>query len=242
MVPKQQAELSMHTLLITELLTRCITADGNAFTIRKAIGIYRQHFILTEDGWECDRRTDTTAILARTEQIRQFAAMYPELTVTYPHNVLQDDRAHTTETELWVESEATALIAVPESFVLKHGGSDFLALLEEQYPETISALAIAAEKRLLRHEVRTQRMFGKNNTVFPVVCNVTADAVCSEIWTLPLAEHGLRPLQWNGEVCGMARALANKLSESLQCEAAVSLASVAEDTRAYAIHLTIKDS
>lgn len=199
--------------LSTELFTRCIAADNKALVIEKHLGRYRQRFVRTEDGWECAFRTDTTQIIRMTDQIRQFAALYPELKVSYPHKILNDARETVENHEAWVDSEALAVLEVPEAFVNQYSGSDFLVLLKQDWSVQVSALADAVAARLRRYEIRTRQMFGRRESSLHVQCEVTADAICSDIWHLPLSAHGLYPLQGNAELCGMARALAETLSE-----------------------------
>lgn len=236
-----QTQNTQLAALSTELFTRCITADSEALTIEKHLGLYRQRFVRTEDGWECNLRTDTTLIIHLTDQIRQFAALYPELKVTYPHKILSDERATTEKNEAWVESAALAVLEVPEAFVKKYSGSDFLALLKQDWSAQLSALADAVKERLLRHEIRTRQMFGGKAPCHHVQCEIAADAVCSAIWYLPLSAYGLYPLQGNAELCGMARALAEKLGELLSCKASVYCRYDQTKCLHYAVHLSIED-
>lgn len=242
MATGNQAPFTRQELLRMELFSRCITAEGKDFTIRRVLGTYRQHFIRTEDGWQCDSRSDASHIHAITGQIRQFAAMYPELTVTYPHTVLSDPRAETDKDEAWVDSEAIALISVPADFAARHGGEHFLSVLQEGWQEQLTGLAIAAQQRLLRHEIRTRQMFGEDPSVISAVIFVGTESVFSEIWEIPLEKAGLHHLRWDEEVCGMARALALKLAELLPCETVLRREYERSQREAYAIHLTIKET
>lgn len=239
---QQKSGIALHKLVGADLFHRCITADGEAFTIERKLGEYRQCFVKEEDGWRCQQCSDLTAIRAATEQVRLFAGMYPELTVTYPNRILSDPRTESDCTTAWVLSAAMAVISVPAEFAAEHGGMRFLSLLKEEWKEQLGTLSLAVEKLLLRHEIRTAQLFGKDGVPDRVTVRIAADRIETAIWTLPLAKAGFYPLQWDGELCGMAKALGETLGEALSCDIFIRREYELAEHQAYAIELIIKET
>ncbi len=228
-------------VLATELFTRCLNDEANGFTMHRYLGTYRQHFIRTESGWQCDRSPDTAPILELTAQIRRFAEQFPGLQATYPHTVTQDERSITPNPETWVISEAHAAITVPEDFVRQHNGSAYLKALTEEQPTAVASLAEEISKRLLRYEIRTAQMFSQYDTQLLVGFAIQQDAISTDIWHLPLEKYNLAALFTEDAQCAMARAMASALAERMHCKTTV-CCTVAQKHRSYTVQLTIKDT
>lgn len=228
--------------LATELFTRCLRSEGEAFTISRYLGTYRQHFIRTESGWQCDRNPDTAPILHLTAQVRQFVEQYPDLSATYPHTITQDMRDTTPMNETWVISAAQAIITVPEDFVQKHNGSEYLEQLMQEQSAAVAALAEDIKGRLLRYEIRTAQMFSQYDTYLHISFAVQQNAITTDIWHLPLEKHNIAPLFTDDAQCAMARAMASALAELLHCEATACCTVAQGFHRAYTVQLTIKDT
>lgn len=227
--------------LASELFTRCISADDQGFTLHRYLGTYRQHFIRTQSGWQCDRSTDTAPVLALTAQVRQFVARFPELQATYPHKVAQDERSITPKDEAWVISEAAAEIQVPAAFVSRYSGSEYMQQLMQDSPGALTQLCEAVKQRLQRYEIRTARMFLQGGTHLHIGFTVTADAIETQIWHLPTEAFGLAPLFQSHQRCGLARAMAQSLADALSCQADVFCSVPGEEEHSYTVQLTIKD-
>ncbi len=238
----KNSTIPLHKLVGADLFHRCITADGEAFTILRKLGEYRQCFVREDDGWRCEQCSDLTAIRAATEQVRLFAGMYPELTVTYPNRTVSDQRTEPALAKAWVVSDAMAEIFVPAAFAAEHGGMRFLSLLKQDWQEQLSTLSLAVEKQLLRYEIRTAQLFGKDGVPDRVTLRIYADRVETAVWSLPIAKAGFYPLQWDGELCGMAKALGEYLSEALPCEIHIRRECELAEHQAYAIELIIKEA
>ncbi len=226
--------------LAAELFTRCISADDQGFTLHRYLGTYRQHFIRTQSGWQCDRSTDTAPVLTMTAQVRQFVEQYAELQASYPHKVLQDERSITPNNEAWVISEASAEIRVPASFVSQYSGSEHMQQLMNDSPAALAQLCEAVKQRLQRYEIHTARMFPQGGTHLHVVFAVTADAIETQIWHLPTEAFGLAPLFQSHQRCGLARALAKQLADALSCQADV-YCNILGEEHSYTVQLTVKD-
>lgn len=239
---EQTPSAALADALAQVLFTQCLRSHGEAFTICRTLGSYRQHFIRTETGWQCDRSPDTAMIAQMTAQARQFAAQFPAVCVTYPHTVTQDLRDCTTELETWVTSVAEVHISVPADFVRAYDGSDELELLMQTQPAAIAALAEDIRQRLLRYELRTAQMFSHDDTHFALCFAVQQDAITTEIWHLSLKKHGIAPLETENAQCAMARAMAATLAELLHCEANPCCTVTQGFHRAYTVQLTIEDT
>ena len=239
---QQNTTQGLPDTLATELFTRCLHSDGTGFTICRYLGTYRQHFVRTESGWQCDRNPDTAPILHLTEQVRQFVAQFPALSATYPHKVTQDERSITPLEETWVISEAQAVITVPDGFVQKYDGSQYLEQLMQEQPAAIAALAEDIKQRLLRYEIRTAQMFSQYDTHLHICFAVQQDAVFTDIWHLPLEKYNIAPLFTEDAQCAVARATASALAELLHCEATICCTVTQGFHRAYTVQLTIKDT
>ncbi len=239
---QQSISQGISDILATELFTRCLSSDGTGFTMQRYLGTYRQHFIRTESGWQCDRNPDTAPILGLTAQIRRFAEQFPALTVTYPHTVTQDERSITPNADTWVISEAHAAITVPADFVQKHNGSAYLKALTEEQPAAVASLAEEISKRLLRYEIRTAQMFSQYDTQLQVGFAIQPDAISTDIWHLPLEKYNLAALFTEDAQCAMARAMASALVDLMHCETVICCTVTQMQHRAYTVQLTIKDT
>lgn len=239
---QQNAAFGFANTLAHELFTRCLLDNGEGFTLHRTLGIYRQHFIRTENGWLCDRSPDAASIMQMTAQVRQLVEQFPPLRATYPHTVTQDDRDSTTQSATWVTSMAETCITVPADFVRAHNGSAYLEQLTREQSSAITALAEDIRQRLMRYEIRTAQMFSKDDTCYPIHFAVQQDAIVTEIWYLPLKKHSIAPLFTENAQCAMARAMASALAESLHCETTVRCMITQGFHCAYTVQLTIKDT
>ena len=69
---------------------------------------------------------------------------------------------------------------------------------------------------------------------------ITAETAESEIWTILLEHCGFYPLQWDGEVCGMAILLQQSLSEAFSDEtAALQRINLVRDAKQQCCTLTV---
>ncbi len=238
---QQNASSCIADTLAHELFTRCLHSNGEGFTICRTLGVYQQHFIRTETGWQCDRSPDTASIAHMTAQVRQLIAQFPALHATYPHTVTQDARDSTPASETWVVSAAEVHITVPPDFVRAYDGSDDLELLMKTQSAAITALAEDIRQRLLRYEIRTVQMFTRDAARFSIRFAVQQDAITTEIWHLPLKKHGIPSLLTENAQCAMARATAATLADLLHCEAIPCCTITQGFHRAYAVQLNGKD-
>jgi len=192
--------------LTAELMQKILVAEGE-LSISRTLGTFRLRF-------ENDvpvQRSEDAVLEAETAAVREWAARYPELTVTYPQEKtgeLTDLKDSSVRIE---EYTVSAEIFVPEAFIKMHSGVGFRKILEEQYAQQTAALAEAVGKRLQKHEFRKMRLFGKSPYQRTFVMYVTGEAVRTETWMLPFSRFALDPLLWDSEICGMALLLCERL-------------------------------
>jgi hypothetical protein len=156
-----------------------------------------------------------TQIEMNAAAVRMLGERYPDLKIKYPQTVVSEKTVMTGgQKQYFTETRTDAVIQAPDSFVQVHTGAAFRQLLTEEWNEQLSKLTEQIVKRLRRHELRTARMFGGNPDAAAVHFRVTEDTAESDIWTVQLSHCGFYPLQWDGEICGMALLLAEKLKEA----------------------------
>lgn len=201
--------------LTAELMHRMLSAEGD-LTVTRQLGTYRLRF---ENGQPV-LRTQDVFLEPETAAVREWAAGFPELTVTYPQRKTAELYPAEDGDVRIEEYTLTAEIFVPGEYTEKHSGIGFRNMLETKWEKQTGELAEAVCKRLKKHEFRTLRMFGKGAFARSLTVYVTSEAVRTDIWMLPFARFGLYPLLWDIEICGMALLLREKLraafSEALE--------------------------
>ena len=202
--------------LQTELMTRCLS--GKAFTLVKELGRYQTQSVREDAGWQ-ETVTDPPAmaqIQAAVSEVRQLAARFPQLHITYPQQLLSEQQPVGDENLRFALRRTNAVIEVPETFARFHGGCDFYALLQNEWQTQTDALTAAVCKRLRKREIRTAEMFGAQYDRTEIQLHICRTEVCTDIWQIALEDHGLYPLQWDSEICGMAQCLADALRAQLK--------------------------
>lgn len=203
--------------LASELFSEAIAAADQSFTMRKELGTVTDRRDAEGNPGPDTSRTARTQIEMNAAAVRMLAERFPELKVTYPQTKVSEKTVRTGDTEYTcTESRTDALISVPESFVQVHTGAAFRQLVAAEWTAQFTELTEQIVRRLRKHEIRTARMFGSNPESDAAVFRVTEETVESEIWTVLLTHCGFYPLQWDGEICGMAILLADRLKEALR--------------------------
>ena len=192
--------------LTAELMHRMLSAEGD-LTITRQLGTYRLRF---ENG-QLVLRTQDAFLEPETAAVREWAAGFPELTVTYPQRKTAELYPVDSSDVRIEEYTLSAQIFVPGEYTEKHSGIGFRKMLETKWEKQTGALTEAVCKRLKKHEFRTLRMFGAGACARNLALYVTAEAVRTDIWMLPFSRFGLYPLIWDMEICGMALLLREKL-------------------------------
>ncbi len=180
--------------LAAELFSEAMRSDGKGFTLTKELGT------LQSPG-------NTAELEMNAAAVRGLADRYPDLHITYPQTVLSDEEPD--DPDAFRPSRTDAVITVPDAFVEVHCGTAFQQIVQEKFQEPLKELTAQIAKRLQRHEMRTARLFDKEPAAS---FRITAETAESEIWTVMLEHCGFYPLQWDGEVCGMALLLKQTLS------------------------------
>ena len=205
--------------LIEELFSETITAEDQGFTMTKTLGAVTERTDADGNLQPDTNRNARTVIEMNAAAVRLLAARFPELKVTYPRTVVSETTVLAGGKEYHcTETRTDAVICVPESFVQVHTGAAFRQLVAAEWASQFTELTEQIVKRLRKHEMRTARLFGKNPESAAAVFRVTEDTVESEIWTVLLMHCGFYPLQWDGERCGMAMLLAERLREALKAD------------------------
>ena len=204
-------------ILLAELMTGVMSANGEGFTVTKELGTYQTRSERTEAGWRTVPDSSLQYINSATEAVREVGEQYPELEIRFPQRVLDEQQPVGQDDIRTSTMLANAEITVPAEFVQKHSGTAFRTLLADEWQSQTTELCSLIAKRLMKHEFRTARMFGTGSTVTAVL-RITADTAETDIWVLPLESCGFFPLQWDGEICGLALHLSEKLRETLLSE------------------------
>lgn len=206
-------------MLQTELFAETIAAGDQGFTLKKELGILE--YETDADGNLLPERNLTVRgeIEQNAAEVRKLTELYPDLKASFPQTVVTEKIVKTGDVEQHFTATRTdAVITVPESFVQVHTGTAFRQLVQNEWTSQFTDLTGQIAKRLRKHEIRTARLFGENPDAAAAVIRVTDETVESEIWTLLLSHCGFYPLQWDGEVCGMAILLAERLKEALAAD------------------------
>ena len=204
--------------LAAELLNETLFAGDSGFTMTKELGILQ----IAQTGQEAPLPVDRNAqtqIEINASAVRMLGERFPMLHITYPQTVLSEKTDLTgTAPRSITETRTDAVITVPEEFVQLHCGTAFRQLLLSEWTAQLDDLTAQLTKRLRRHELRTAEMFAGDALSASASFRVTEDVIESEIWTLPLSRCGFLPLQWDGEICGMALLLADRLKMLLAAD------------------------
>lgn len=201
--------------LCEELFTQAMQSDGSDFTITKVIGI----------AVTCRNQNDTPLPVKQLSPeleinaaaVRGLGERFPSLNISYPATVLSEEKTeeHDGKYNIMTKTRTDAVIHVPASFSESHCGISFQKILQSDWKQQLAELTAQIAKRLRKHEMKTARLFGKDPAAGAVTFRVTAETVESEIWAVTLESCGFYPLQWEGEVCGMAKLLSDHLPEPL---------------------------
>ena len=203
-------------MLAAELFSEAISAKDSGFTLTKVLGTAESGKDENGELLPMPHSDARTQIEMNAAAVRMLGERYPDLKIKYPQTVVSEKTVMTGgQKQYFTETRTDAVIQAPDSFVQVHTGAAFRQLLTEEWNEQLSKLTEQIVKRLRRHELRTARMFGGNPDAAAVNFRVTEDTAESDIWTVQLSHCGFYPLQWDGEICGMALLLAEKLKEAL---------------------------
>ena len=201
-----------------EILKKTVTAGSEGFTLTKELGTVRVHLKKTEDGGT-EPVPMTASEMAVVQDITQNAAAVrllgeklPELRITYPQTVLSE--RETDDGRIVSVRRTDAVIEVPEEYVLKHSGQSFYQLLCDECSTQMTELIGVISERLHKYEFRTERMFDLPKSKV-LTLRVTGETVESEIWSVILDRIGFLQMQWDSEIIGMTRLLAERLREVL---------------------------
>jgi hypothetical protein len=200
----------------SDLMDRLLHADGGALHYAVSLGRSESYERLGSAGWEQAGSSVPPEITAGAACFRALAKQYPALTVTYPSRVIstvvrKDGMARIRLRQNFAE------VSVPEDFSRVHGGEAFCSFLRENWSEQCAELTALLAKRLRRHELRTQRLFGAAH-MERVSFTLDCEYAQSDIWNIGLERCGLYPLQWENEVFGMARLLRDDLTAALRTD------------------------
>ncbi|MBR4201711.1 MAG: hypothetical protein IKQ91_10670 [Oscillospiraceae bacterium] len=204
--------------LAAELLNETMLAEGRGFTITKTLGILQTTRTGSGDPVPVQDVT-RTEIEINAAAVRLLGERFPMLKITYPQTKLSEKSILTGQDPLIItETRTDAVIIVPEEFVQIHCGTAFQKLLQTEWAAQLDDLTAQIVKRLRRHELRTAEMFSDQALSASAAFFLTEDTAESGIWTLPISRCGFLPLQWDGEICGMALLLADRLKMLLADE------------------------
>lgn len=182
--------------LAAELFSEAMRTGGKGFTLTKELGT------LQSPG-------NTAELEMNAAAVRGLADRFPDLNITYPQTMLSDENPD--DPDAFRPSRTDAVITVPEAFTAVHCGTAFQQVVHEIFQEPLRELTAQIAGRLHRHEMKTARLFGKEPSAS---FRITAETAESDIWTVMLEHCGFYPLQWDGEVCGMALLLKQSLPEA----------------------------
>ncbi len=202
--------------LTGEIFSEAVKAKDHGFTLTKSLGTVEHK---TDDDGNLIAAGDSSARLSiemNAAAVRMLKEQLPELEIRYPQTVVSQKTTTTDDvSEHTTEIRTDAVIQVSDEFVLTHTGAAFRQCLEAEWSEQFQQLKEQMISNLRRYEMRTARMFSADLCALTMRFRVSEEMVESDIWTILLANCGLYPLQWDGEVCGMAMLLAEYLKTAL---------------------------
>lgn len=203
--------------LMKELLAETLDTNGAGFTLKKMLGTVE---LRRNGNGEPLPETDASArtnVEMNAAAVRLLSERIPSLKITYPRTVLSETAVvGQNDITYYTMMRTDAIIEVPEDFAQIHCGSAFQKLMNEEWSAQLADLTGQIAARLKKHELRTNRLFGKEDAkAAEVKFCVTAENIETDIWCIPLRRCGLYPLQWDGEICGMALLLKERLKEPL---------------------------
>lgn len=203
------------TELEAAVFSMCRTAEGNAFTVRILMSDYTQFFCKTENGgWQAQTTEGLERLQSATMVVHDTLKKYPAWTAAFPQTVLRDERTEENSSNTArriVRGEA--VLTISEEFATEHSGIGFCKLLETQWKPQMDTLLQKLQKNLLRCEMRTERLFGKDGISYQARIYVEKDSISSDSWTLPYHAAEMYPLLWDNEICGMALCLCKQIPE-----------------------------
>lgn len=214
--------MQLTTELLTDMLfAETIRAQDQEFTMVKPLGTVS--YKTDQDGNPIAAMPESDwlalAVAQHAAAVRKLKENFPALQIRYPQTVISEKETSVgKETQHFVTIRIDAVITAPESFVQEHTGTAFRQLLESEWTKQIGDLTEQIANRLRRHEFKTERMFGKDSNAAAVSFRITEDSAESDIWTILLKHCGFYPLQWDGEICGMALMLAERLKTALEAD------------------------
>lgn len=203
-------------LLAEELFSEAMQAQDHGFTMTKTLGTVE--YRTDQDGNPLAEQNSSarTAVERNAAAVRLLTERFPSLQIKYPQTIVSEKTTmNDTATEHTTEIRTDAVIQVTDDFVQNHTGTAFRQLLETGWKEQLDQLLEQIVKRLRRYEMRTARMFQDDWRSLTASFRITEDMAESDIWTVLLTSCGFYPLQWDGEICGMAMLLAERLKTAL---------------------------
>ena len=201
--------------LYEELFTLAKQSDGGDFTFTKEIGIAVTYRNQNDTPLPVKQLSPDLEINAAA--VRGLGERFPSLNISFPATVLSEEKTdeHDGMYNIMTKTRTDAVIQVPAAFSEAHFGIAFQNMLRSDWQQQLTELTAQIAKRLQKHEMKTARLFGKNPDSAAVTFRVTAETAESDIWAILLERCGFYPLQWEGEICGMAKLLSELLPEQL---------------------------
>ncbi|MCQ2416212.1 MAG: hypothetical protein MJ071_00165 [Oscillospiraceae bacterium] len=198
------------------ILLKALSAEDDAFELTEVLGTVQVKEQQNEEGeWIQTEQTGITGVSQNADAVRGLRNRFPELKITYPQTILSEQTMLSeTDTIRLITSETKAVIQVPKNFVEMHSGTAFRNIIQSKWQSQLETLVKETARRLERYEMKTARMFGRTDEAF-MILRVTEEYVETDIWALSFAQCELHPLQWDGEVCGMAMLLRDALQKEM---------------------------
>ena len=216
-----------------DLFQACLESGGEEVTMRVLIAAYTQMFVRkdAESGWEHGGSSDLRGLQMGTAAVKDVLKQYTELKVRFPQVTTADERETTAENSARVMKESYAEINVPAEFSKNFSGFAFRELLAEKYAAQLEKLAKQMEKKLRRYELRTARMFAKDDSLWEIPVRISKNSVFTDVWEIPYENVGLYPMLWHTEVCGLGGLLAERLTEQMKIDKKSVSAKIQRDTK-----------
>lgn len=201
-----------------DLFQACLASGGEEVTMRVLICSYLQAFVRkdAESDWQNGGSSDLRGLQAGTAAIKEHLKQYEELQLRFPQVTAQDERENATANTARVTKESYAEITVPAEFSKSFSGFAFRELLMEKYASQLDTLCKLIEKKLRRYECKTARMFAKDDSLWEIPLQVSANGVFTNVWEISCEDVGMYPMLWHREVCGLGGLLAERLTEQLK--------------------------
>ncbi len=204
--------------LTGELFARALRAEDQSFCLTKTLGTVNDTETADENGeaHHAFSSSERLSVEMNASAVRILKEHFPELQIRYPQTVESEKTVQNGEqTQIIRQIRTDAVIQVPEEFVQIHTGASFRQLMKAEWTKQLDSLTEQIVSRLRRYEIKTERMFGGGAETAALSFRVTEETAESDIWTVMLKQCGFYPLQWDGEICGMAMLLAERLKTAL---------------------------